>query len=833
MRSIITACLTAATIATLSVGTVAAQTIHGTVRDSTSHRPIAGVVLLLVDDGAKPLVRGLTDQRGQYRLPTTPAVRRLKVLHIGYRPRDITLSTAAADDATLDVTMAALPTLLDAVSVTSDASCSARKDRLMALSLLDQARAALLGSVVARDDRPAAEMLRLRYTTFIDAKSGHATRMRVIADSTTDTRVSFQAPHSASEFVNSGFVSDDHGVPVFDGPDAETLLDDAFRDGYCFELRDRDRARPNQVGLGFTAAGTRSGRVDIDGTLWVDTLARQIEEIHFDYRGLPSKQLAVHPGGSIHFRQLSNGTLLLDRWSFRLPTAQPETTYRATGPTVSTIVGVQEAGGVIAEARWSDGFRWEAPLDTAHLQLSGDPGVALAGRELALAETPYHGTADADGMVVIPRLLPGPYEGLLVDSTLAQIGIYLPAPFYFSVADSGSTKAPVRLPSVLQYVTSRCQDAKKPAPATADMLVIGRIADAASEPQEHVVWRLFEPPRDTLSPVSTDVAANPFGRNGDTRTPTATGETGADGLFAFCGAKLAAGDSLTVDTRPANRTSWHTTMIPVQHSLVVARVQAEAEKLLGVYDNGDGEWVAGATIRDTLGNEAQTSRLGVAPLTDLMPIAGYYMLEIRKPGYSPGFVRLRDDTTSQILTALAKNPLGNSSLPTTVVTAENRFVNDPGQQAGFIYRCGTGMISCIGRGDLDKKKTGNLDNFLEHVDGIVRNCTAAMVRPELAPTSPRGGPPPDVAPGAEASGGSCPLRMRELKNAASQTCIPNYVIDGFAWRQFGEDTQADLDQFLKSATIQGIEVYLPGHPTPKRFDPEPFSECGVIVIWTK
>src|SRR6185312_6643728 len=76
----------------------------------------------------------------------------------------------------------------------------------------------------------------------------------------------------------------------------------------------------------------------------------------------------------------------------------------------------------------------------------------------------------------------------------------------------------------------------------------------------------------------------------------------------------------------------------------VDAAKAAGMKLLGLYDNDDGHWIAGATIRDTLGYEAVTSRIGVAALNALTPIAGYYLLEIRKPGYSPRFLRLRDDT---------------------------------------------------------------------------------------------------------------------------------------------------------------------------------------------
>jgi hypothetical protein len=814
IRSIVIACLAAATIGVFSPIRAVAQQIRGTLRDSTSREPIAGAVVLLLDASSRTIVRGLTDAHGGYRLTSAPSARRLEFLHIGFRPREVTLPASVADEATFDVTMAAIPTLLEPVHVSSGAKCSARDDRLTALSLLDQARAALLGSVVARDERPASQMMRLRFTTLIDAKSGRPISMHVVADSTADPRISFEAPRSALSFVDSGFISDNHGVQRFDGPDAETLIDDGFLDGYCFELRDPDAARPHQVGLGFTAASSRNGRVDIDGTLWVDTLARQIEDIRFEYRGLSRGEMAVRPGGSIHFRQLSNGTVLIDRWSLRLPTAQPETTYHFGGPTISTIVGVQETGGAIAAARWPDGFSWEAPLDTLHVQLSGDSTITLGGRQLALVGTPYRGVSDAKGIIVIPRLLAGPYEGLMVDSTLASTGIYFKNSFKFSAADTGSTHVPVKLESPSHYVISQCTNGKKERSVTTDLLVVGRITDAFEEPLKDVDWQLFK-------------------RNGPTRAAVATGRTEANGLFAYCGASLGTRESLEIDTRRSSRAARRTTVIPVEKSLVVAAVEAENKKLLGVYDNKDGQWVVGATIRDTLGNEAKTSSIGVASLNALTPIAGYYLLEIRKPGYAPRFIRLRDDTTSEILTGLAPNPLGGTTLPTTVVTADRKLATDAGLKEGFGYRCGTGLISCVGRAVLDRKTAGTLDNLVDHVDGIARTCGAGSGRPELAGTH-AGGAAPNVSPGAAPASGSCPIKMYSIVgNGLNALCTPNYVVNGFEWQGLGGDAQAELDQFLTASTIDGMEIYLPGHPVPKRFDPLPFNNCGVIVIWTR
>src|SRR5262249_4733137 len=130
---------------------------------TAARQPVAGAVLLVFDSSGATLARTITDAAGTYRIPSTAQMRRLRAVRIGFRPRELTLPDLTSGNVQIDLAMTALPTLLDAVQVTTDVRCSRRGDRLAALSLLDQARAGLLATVVAREARPA-EMIRLRYS---------------------------------------------------------------------------------------------------------------------------------------------------------------------------------------------------------------------------------------------------------------------------------------------------------------------------------------------------------------------------------------------------------------------------------------------------------------------------------------------------------------------------------------------------------------------------------------------------------------------------------------------------------------------------------------------
>lgn len=226
--------------------TSAAQEVRGVVREGANGQPIAGAVLLLLDSAGVSRARNITDARGSYRIVASTWMKRMRVVRIGFRPTEVALPSVrlAGDVARLDIVMTPLPTMLEPVKVTSGAKCSARKDRIVALSLLEQARAGLLSAVVAQEQRPA-EMIRLRTASYF-GEDDSVDRLRVTIDSNRHVRHAFRAVRSAADFVKLGFHDDTRGDDVLYAPDAETLLDDDFRDGYCFLLRDRDDGRPGQ-----------------------------------------------------------------------------------------------------------------------------------------------------------------------------------------------------------------------------------------------------------------------------------------------------------------------------------------------------------------------------------------------------------------------------------------------------------------------------------------------------------------------------------------------------------------------------------------------------------
>src|SRR3990172_13357379 len=96
----------------IATHTVLAQELRGTVRDSASRQPIPGAVILVLDSAGTTLGRNLTNEHGRFRVASFVGGQRLRVLRIGFRPRDAIIPPSQS---VLDVSMVALPVLLQPV----------------------------------------------------------------------------------------------------------------------------------------------------------------------------------------------------------------------------------------------------------------------------------------------------------------------------------------------------------------------------------------------------------------------------------------------------------------------------------------------------------------------------------------------------------------------------------------------------------------------------------------------------------------------------------------------------------------------------------------------
>jgi hypothetical protein len=321
-------------------------------------------------------------------------------------------------------------------------------------------------------------MARLLFERRLDGE-GDRVRSQVVRFSlSAASPIPFGAERSAAAFVRGGFREDSAGSQTFFGPDAETLLDDSFSAGYCFQVAEPDRARPNQIGLGFEPAAHRDGRVDIAGALWVDTLARTLKDLEFRYVGLDAGVNALRPGGRLSFRAMTNGVVLVDQWSLRLVTGREEsggTTVGRGGEIISrprALLSVQEIGGVLARAEWPDGLVWRAPLGTLRLHAVTARGKPAAGTVVRLNDTEYQASADSSGSMTIEDLLPGPYRASVIDRDLAELGLPQASALQFEAKGDSIIDAQLSVETAEEVVANRCA---RDGPVKGGAWILGRV----------------------------------------------------------------------------------------------------------------------------------------------------------------------------------------------------------------------------------------------------------------------------------------------------------------------------------------------------------------------
>lgn len=548
-------------LGTIAAQPAGAQALRGVVRDSTSGLAIAGAVITLLDSAMAPAARIISNERGEFRIASVgSAARSVGVVRLGFRPARAPLPFPREGDVELSLTMVAIPMALQSVNVIAGANCPRRPDRDRALAVLEQARAGLLASIVSREQTPAS-MKRLQIRRFFDVTRDSVTHQIVGVDSVAELATAFGSAFAAPDFVRQGFVSDSAGTEFFHGPDEEVLLDDRFAAGYCFHIADATPARPNQIGVGFRAADRRDGRIDVDGALWIDTVARALVDIEFRYTGLARQFAEKKPGGHIEFREMPNGAVLIDRWVLRLTgteggkatesTTDPnfEPSRRGRQPIRAVRTTVSEFAGEIAHAAWPDGHSWNASLGAVSLTVTDSAGRPLTDRTVRLIGTDYYTRPDSLGRIHFTDLAPGPYRVSIIDSSLARIGLEQRTPLTFT-ATRGETKNLTLHPQPLdRYLEQVCKSLDSDYAGGA--IVVGRVMNRQQMPLGGAVLtvRVTRDGRDRVAMRGIQLADH--------------------GVFAFCGGAIGDVTSLTI-RRPGMRAETvttelkqHTTIVPV------------------------------------------------------------------------------------------------------------------------------------------------------------------------------------------------------------------------------------------------------------------------------
>jgi len=517
-------------VAALAATTPAqAQRVRGILRDSATAEPVSGAVVTTADSAGKFLSRTITDQQGQFDVFRLRGAARLRVVRIGYRPRDVTLP--ASDTDSLVIRLSQIPSLLAAVTASSKRICPGEQGGGAALDLWEQARSGLLAGVVSRETRPPRVRLRSFWRLF------EPVRKRLVDDSigVKDVRVerSYVAARPAWAFAAEGYMRENmDGSRDYYAPDDVVLLDPSFAETHCLRVAAADRAHPSQIGIGFDPVpdADRDTLVDVSGVLWLDEKKPSLRSFEFHYTNLES--YAKGSGGEIHFALMPNGAPMIDRWKIHSAIIATDEEPGLNGirrrpPPRSMRTNVrllywQDIGGEIAVVDWEDGTRWKANVPTFSGVVVDPAGARVGGAHVWVRESGDTAITASDGTFKLPWTAAGKYVLLASDSALAAAGISRSVPVPVQLAAPGAWDVWLTIHPrsvVLPYVCP--PKAYKPGTG----VLIATVNDANGTPAAGV--------RIEIETRQAIVA-------GDTliQSRTSSGNAGDDGRFVVCGAAL-------------------------------------------------------------------------------------------------------------------------------------------------------------------------------------------------------------------------------------------------------------------------------------------------------
>jgi hypothetical protein len=517
-------------VAALAATTPAlAQRVRGTLKDSATSEPIPGAVVTTSDSAGTFLSRAVSDEHGRFDAYKVRRASKIRIVRIGYRPREVMLPTDGTDS--LDVRLAAIPSLLSAVTASSKRVCPGETGGGGALELWEQARSGLLAAVVSRETRPP----RVRLHTF--SRTFEPVRKRLLDDSVVvkDVRVerSYVAARPAWAFAAEGYMRENFdGSRDYFAPDDAVLLDPSFAETHCLHVVAADGSHPAQIGIGFDPVpdASRDTLVDLIGVLWIDEKKPSLRSFEFHYTNLES--YAKGSGGEIQFALMPNGAPMIDRWKIHFALIATDEEPGGNGlrrrppprpmRTNVRLLGWQDVGGEIAFIDWDDGTHWGANLPKFSGVVVNPAGGRVAGARVWVRGGSDTAITAADGTFRLPYAGAAKVVLLASDSVLAAAGISLTVPTPFQMPALGNWDVWLTMHPRSVVLPNLCPaNAYKPGTGVLFATVNNANGTPAAGVQVEVETRQAIVVGDTIM-----------------RPRKSSGVAGDDGRFVVCGAAL-------------------------------------------------------------------------------------------------------------------------------------------------------------------------------------------------------------------------------------------------------------------------------------------------------
>ena len=256
--------------------------LSGLLLTEGSGAPVEGAHIRLVDPGEVVLAEALSDARGAFRLPMPPAgVYRLLVARIGYQSwaSDTLHVEWASESRALRLDVPVQPIPLPELAVSAENVCPTTPEERQRAFALYESVLPILSTVSHTADLGALQMRMVRPSK-VYYRGG---TYRFSRDTTTVVAPKSLNNASPEHLVAHGYADVVDTMTTFYAPDGDALAAPGFLATHC--LRPVESEDEATVGLGFEPKPGREV-VDVEGVLWIDTVAGGPRELEFQYTSL-------------------------------------------------------------------------------------------------------------------------------------------------------------------------------------------------------------------------------------------------------------------------------------------------------------------------------------------------------------------------------------------------------------------------------------------------------------------------------------------------------------------------------------------------------------------
>ena len=826
-----------------------AQTVHGTVVDPAD-RPVAGVVVILVNGRSAETARSLTNERGEFRVSTSaPGTYRLRTLRIGFRPiLSDPITLAAGQDVLQQLSLKGTPFNLDTVVAQGKNACKlvARDSALATWAVWEQVRAALTATQLTAAAR-GFQTTTVSYDRMLDITRGR------IVEQTAGTRTEIVrqpwrsiAPDSLKKV---GYVvSEPNGFISYYAPGLDALLAGSFLEDHCLRLVPGVTA--DRIGVAFEPTSDRKKIPEIRGTIWLDRKSSELRGMEFRYVN-SSKDDERVGGGEMQFVRMANGSWVVWRWNIHMPvmierhtsSMNAVTRYDRDGNAYNAdkeqvVASVKVQGGELILATSTSGRARDTLWSHPPQLLSGTvldsvSNVPIANARVDLAGTDLQARTDARGRFAISGVMPGNYSVHVRTPSLDSVNTVNESALVFT--DSAAT-VEIRVPTGSQITANLCG---RGSGAASGILLGSVVLRGDTMPQANV---------DILAEW-TEIAIRGGATQNDRRT--ADGKTDAQGEFHLCNVPI--NTPITLSAKGANAASDPVTVrIPPnvkfgRTSLSMNAVLTTATFVGSVVTDSTRQPLANAEVAiPDLSLSVQTNDKGEFRIPNVAP--GEHQVVVRKIGFGMLNAKLPFAANETVSRTIVLSNIGASlvvNLDSVRVTSDAYPKTDLAMR-DFEEHRKRGFGSFMSRADLAKfegKSLGNVMTQLQGLDVVRGSGGQNWVTSKRGPVSGCSGI------GAASSGtdaraaqqaiDTCLKKERifyvpdesESHAGMKRNCYAQVFLDRSLMNPGAPTTPFDLNSFDPSR-IEALEWYPSAQQAPSTL-PTQNALCGVLVLHTR